>query len=83
MDIIVEKSKVEMKNEKLRRKAVLPEYGFKHVKKVYLSITVSQKSKVCSSYLFFKIGVSLGSKSLIGGVILFIPITFTMDCLKR
>lgn len=30
-------------------------------------------------YLFFKMGVSLGNKSLIGGVILFIPITFTMD----
>ena len=30
------------------------------------------------SYLFFRIGVNLGSRSLIGGVILFIPITFTI-----
>jgi hypothetical protein len=29
-------------------------------------------------YLFFNIGVNLGNKSLIGGCILFIPITFTM-----
>lgn len=30
-------------------------------------------------YLFLRIGVSLGSRSLIGGVILVMPITLTID----
>ena len=34
-------------------------------------------------YLFLRMGVNLGSKSLIGGVILFMPMTFTIACQKQ
>ena len=34
-------------------------------------------------YLFFRMGVSLGRRSLMGGVILVIPITFTIACRQK
>ena len=46
------------------------------MRNILLLLAVKTISK--KLYLFFKIGVNRGSKSLIGGCILFIPITFTM-----
>lgn len=44
--------------------------------------TRSMQFSCTFSCLFFRIGVSRGSRSLMGGVIFGIPITFTMACVQ-
>jgi hypothetical protein len=44
--------------------------------------TRSMQFSCTFSCRFFRMGVSRGSRSLIGGVILVMPITLTMDCAR-